>query len=326
MEARLIMSGVRPPAPTFAAKEILQTGSAPADTVSVTISILLSLALLPPPSAPPLGSLPGVVEPRSGAWAVVHAGQLWVCWRAAPDCWRRVELDDAGDLRVEAYAFDEWEEPDDADADAVIAFDEPFEHRATELGPERWRLGFDAAAHLWIERDEQRWRVEHGQPRARLADDSTPVRLVSPRSSDCGPDGQRPAISGGRLGWEAAPRCADPPPPGATCVVPATTLRPRKSVPVRLRAGLEIGVVRGWTAVDPDATTPTVASVRPSAGVQLLFVLELGFDATRTNADARARAALQRRDRVRPVPAPMPSPVAAAEQAALIAAVCGGAP
>jgi hypothetical protein len=308
----------------FAAKENLQPGIERADIASVTISILLSLALLPPPSASPLGTVPGLVEPRSGAWAVVHAGQLWVCWRVAPDCWRRVELDDVGDPRVEAYEFEEWEEPEEANG--VDALDESFAVRATEVGPERWRLGFDAAQHLWIERDDQRWRVEHGQPRARMADDSTPVRLVRPRSSECGPDGQRPAISGGRLGWEAAPRCAEPPPPAATCVVPTATMRPRKSLPIRLRAGLELTAVRGWTAVDTDASTASVASVRQSAGMQLLFVLELGFDATRTNADARARAALLWHDRVRHVPAPMPGPLAVAEQAALIAVVCGGKP
>jgi hypothetical protein len=84
--------------------------------------------------------------------------------------------------------------------------------------------------------------------------------------------------------------------------------------------------VRGYSAVDTDIGTPTVASVRPSAGVQLLFVVELGFDPTRTNADARARAALLGHDRVRHVPAAASGPVAAAEQAALIAAVCGGQP
>jgi hypothetical protein len=307
----------------FAAREKnLQTERGRADEADVTTSILLLLTLLTPPSAPP-GALPGVVEPHSGAWAVVHAGQLWVCWRESPDCWRRVELDEDPGMRLdvaldesdsdEALELDQWDDTFGVSSDAI------------DVGPERWRLGFDAAAHLWIERDDQRWRVVHGQARARMADDVTPVRLVRPLGHACGPNGQRPAMSGGRLGWEAAPRCAEPP-VGATCVVPAVQARPRKPVPVRLRAGLELGLVRGWTAIDTDPNTPTVAKLRPSAGFELLFVVELGFDPTRTNADARARAALLQRDRVRPVPAATPGPVVGAEQAALIAAVCGGQP
>jgi hypothetical protein len=292
----------------------------------VTLSILLSLALLPPPSSPSHGALPGVVEPRSGAWAVVHAGQLWVCWRASPDCWRRVELDEDSFPRLDVELDESID--DEPNADTLDAWEwDPTSSLGLpgEFGPERWRLGFDAAAHLWIERDDQRWRVEHGQPRARMADDVTPVRLARPRNHDCGPDGLRPAISGGRLGWEAAPRCAEPP-VGSTCVVPPASTRPRKPVPIRLHAGLQLGVVRDWTAIDTYPSTPTVASVRPSAGFELLFVIQLGFDPTRTNADARARAALLRHDRVRHVPPPKPGPLAAAEQAALIAAVCGGQP
>jgi hypothetical protein len=84
--------------------------------------------------------------------------------------------------------------------------------------------------------------------------------------------------------------------------------------------------VRGWNAVDIDASTPTVASVRQSAGLELLFVVELGFDATRTNADARARAALLGQDRVRSIPARKPGVLGAAEQQAMLAAICGGRP
>lgn len=293
----------------------------------MTTSILLLLVLIPTPTAPPKASLPGVVEPHAGAWAIVHAGQLWVCWRVGPDCWRRVELEqpDAGsqtdvDIEELALELDAWDDdalgPEFVDDGVGVDLD---------VGPERWRLGFDAAANLWIELDDRRWRAEHGQSRARMADDSTPVRLARPRSHDCGPDGSRPAIVGGRLGWQAAPRCAELP-RGVTCVVPAATARPRKPVPIRLRAGLELGAVRGWTAVDLDGSTPTVASVRQRADLELLFVIELGFDPTRTNADARARAALLGHDRVRQIPAGQPGPLGAAEQRAMVAAICGGQP
>lgn len=291
--------------------------------LGVTTSILLSLVLLTP--SKPHATLPGVVEPRVGAWAVVHAGQLWVCWREGPDCWRRVEFeDDAGslaDTELEdlAHQFDE----EDSDALDPEFLDDGFGSEL-EFGPERWRLGFDGVANLWIELDDRRWRVAHGQARARMADDATPVRLARPRESDCGPAGRRPAISGGRLDWQTAPRCAEPP-LRATCVA-ASAARPRKPVPIRLRAGIELGVVRGWTAVDTDASTPTVASVRQSAGLELLFVVELGFDPTRTNADARARAALLSHDRVRHIPVGEPGPLAAAEQRAMAAAICGGQP
>jgi hypothetical protein len=293
----------------------------------VTTSILLSLVLLTPPPTTPHATLPGVVEPHAGAWAVVHAGQLWVCWRQGPDCWRRVELeDDVGldaDTELEDLALQFDEENDDAlDPD----FLQDGFSLELEIGPERWRLGFDGATNLWIELDDRRWRVAHGQTRARVADDATPVRLARPLDGDCGPDGQRPAIVGGRLGWQVAPRCAEPP-PRATCVASSpSAARPRKPVPIRLRAGIELGVVLGWTAVDTDATTPTVASVRQSAGLELLFVVELGFDPTRTNADARARAALLSHDRVRHIPASSPGPLAAAEQQAMLAGICGGQP
>lgn len=299
----------------------------------MTISILLSLALLPLPTAPPQAALPGVADSHTGAWAVVHAGQLWVCWQDGPDCWRRVEFEqqDIGsladvDLEELAIAFDAWN--DDALGPDFV---EDGVGPEMEFGPERWRLGFDRAANLWIEFDDRRWRAEQGQARARMADDVTPVRLTRPRSHDCGPDGQLPAIVNGRLGWQPAPRCAEPP-PGSSCVVPAVAARPRKPVPIRLRAGIELGVVRGWAAVDTEASTPTVASVRQSAGLELLFVLELGFDPTRTNSDARARAALLGHDRVRHIPAGEPGlvgplgPLAMAEQQAMAAAICGGQP
>jgi hypothetical protein len=336
------------------AKENLQLGFGRADTVCVTTSILLSLALLPSPSAPPPGppqaDLPGVVDPHTGAWAVVHAGQLWVCWEPGPDCWRRVELEqqDPGSLadldasrwawgregvaRPAASEVDDLALELDAWDDDVLGpdFVEDAFGPEIELGPERWRLGFDRAANLHIELEDRRWRAEHGQPRARMADDVAPVRLARPRARECGPDGQLPAIVGGRLGWQTAPRCAEPP-PGMICVAPAAA-RLRTPVPIRLRAGLELGAVRGWNAVDVDASTPTVASVRPSAGLELLFVIELGFDPTRTNADDRSRAALLAHDRLRHIPASEPGPlgplgpIAVAEQQAMAAAICGGQP
>ncbi len=288
----------------------------------MTTSILLALTWMftppfpapaPAPASP--GMLGGVVEPRTGAWAVVHAGQLWVCWREEADCFRRVAFDDDPGSRTDI----EFED-DVTQAEQDFLIDPP--DGELELGPERWRLGFDGASHLWIEIDDRRYRVEVGHARARPVADSTPVPLARPRVFDCGPTGRRPAIVAGQLGFRAATRCA-PPPSISTCVDTSVRPRPRKPTPVRLRAGLELSMPRGWVATDLDLESPTVANLRPRAALELMFVVELGFDPTRT-ADSRARAALLAHSRLRSVPAPPPGPLADAERRALLAAACGG--
>jgi hypothetical protein len=282
----------------------------------VTTSILLALTLFTPfPPAPATpGPLGGVVEPRTGAWAVVHAGQLWVCWREHRGCFRRVEFDD------DPRARDEIElELDDVVEDDFLTDEVEGE---LDYGPERWRLGFDSASHLWIEIDDRRYRVEVGHARARPAADASVVALGRPRTFDCGPGGRRPAIVAGQLDWQAAPRCA-PPPSISTCVDTSVRPRPRKPSPVRLRAGFEVAVPRGWASADFDVASPTVARVQPRAALELSFVIELGFDPTRA-ADSRARAALLAHSRLRAVSMPPPGPLADAERRALLAAACGG--
>lgn len=303
--------------------EFLQTPIAPAEDADVNTSILLALTWLSTPILPspaPPGTA-GVVELRSGAWAVVHAGQLWVCWREGPDCFRRVEFDDdAGprtDVELELELEPELDAADVRGEFLIDEFDAPL-----EFGPERWRLGFDSASHLWVEIDDRRYRIEAGHARARPSADATVVALARPRAFDCGPTGQRPAVLGGRLVWQSAPTCAVPS-AGSTCVDTSVRPRPRKPAPVRLRAGFEIAVPRGWAAMDLDSESPTVAVVRPRAAFEISFVLELGFDPTRF-ADSRARAALLAHSRLRAVPTPRPGPLADAERRELLLAACGG--
>ena len=301
--------------------EFLQTGLDAAETLDVTtsISILLALASLtgPFPAPTSAGSLAGAVDPHTGAWAVVHAGQLFVCWREQAECFRRVEFEDDPRVRTD---IDLELDTDTPEADDFLLDDRGGQ---LEFGAERWRLGFEAS-HLWIEIDDRRYRVEVGHARARPATDATVVRLGRPRTFDCGPTGRRPVLVAGQIGWQTAPRCA-PPPSMATCVDTSVRPRPRKPTPVRLQAGFEITASRGWSSTDLDVASPTVALIHPRAAVELLFVVQLGFDPTRT-ADARARAALLAHSRLRSVPAAPPGPLAEAEQRALLAAACGGTP
>lgn len=285
----------------------------------MTPSILLALTLLPNPSSDLRPALPGTVEPATGAWAVVHAGQLWVCWSEHPDCWRRVEFEEPPHVRDDIELA--YEDPvDPLGLDAGFVEDELVPE--LEFGPERWRLGFDASANLWIELEDQRWRVDFGQPRARLVGDATSVRLGRPRNLECGPSGRRPALVAGQLAWQPAPRCA-PPPAMATCIDTSIRPRPRKPSPVRLRAGIEVTVPHGWTSSDLDVASPTVARLRPSAALEVMFVVELGFDPTRA-LDTRARAVLLARSRLRTFPMPPPGPLAEAERQAMLVAACGG--
>ncbi|WP_146155463.1 hypothetical protein [Enhygromyxa salina] len=285
----------------------------------MSASILLSLVLLSVPAAPPRAAPPGVFEPSSGAWAVVHAGQLWVCWRAGPgprpesggnnDCWRRVEL------------LVDGPQSEDLLDEAAEEFIEDAAAQSLETSSERWRLGFWGPRSLWIERGDQRWRVDLGHQRATITDEPAPVRLSRPRASACGPRGQTPALVGGRLAWQAAPQCPRGPRAGS-CVAPPPP-RVRRALPLRVRAGIQLSAVRSWTMRDDRELGLSVAAVRPRAAVELSFVVELGFDLSRARTDERARALLARRERGRSLPAVVPGPLAARERRALTAAVCG---
>lgn len=298
----------------------------------VNPSTLLSIALLfglphdPAGSTAVRGSPPGVVADEGSAWAVVHGGQLWVCWSVSPDCWRRVELD-----TEPARASPSFDEALDPEPDFIDDQRAP----TLDLAPQRWRLGFWGRRSLWIEIDDQRFRVDAGRHRAQRVDEPAPTRLARPGIAACGPRGRRPALSAGRLGWQDAPRCSASAPAGG-CAPSSTSLpRPRAPLPVRLRASLELTRIRSWTATGEDPETeaamralaPPISRTRERAGLELWFVIELGFDAGRSRSHARTRAALLRRahERASSLPAVAPGPLADHERRALREAICGAA-
>jgi hypothetical protein len=312
--------------PERKSRESLQSPTTRADAADVSPAVVVSLVLLSAPSSsagvsPPV-SPPGVVDLATGAWAVVHAGQLWVCWSEAPACWRRVELEGEVEPVVDVLLVDELT-GDAADLGPDPGFIADDLRSGFEAGPERWRLGFSSGRSLWIELDDRRWRVDFGRRRARAVEDPPPARLLRPRPGTCGPNGQQPAVLAGRLDWRAAPRC-ELPPPAARCVSPPRGERARRPVPVRLRAGLQLSTTRAWSSVDDGPPSSITTSLRPRAGLELALVVELGFDLGAAQARARGRAALLRRASLRSVPAVEPGPLAHAEQRALVAVVCGG--
>ncbi|HVI03641.1 MAG TPA: hypothetical protein VM869_33340 [Enhygromyxa sp.] len=280
-------------------------------------AILLSTILLVSPasslstaSAQP----PSLVEPESGAWAVVHAGELWVCWRPGPDCFERIVFDDDARTRDDAFV-------EDADAEELV---EDL-GRAPELGVDDWRMGFWGAQSLWIERDEQRWRVLAGQRRAQIVEDPAPIRLVRIGPAACGPDAIVPAVIGGRLSWRDAPRCSESAGPTTMCVTRAGP-RVRRPTSVRLRASVEIAGARAWKAGGEAGVVPPIDERRLSTGLEVSFVVELGFDWQRRAADRRAAAMIARRTqaRLRELPTVPAGPLADAEREALAALVCEG--
>ena len=311
-------------------RENLQLERARSDTSSVSVSILLSTFLLfGPPAAPRVGaSPPGVVDLDSGAWAVVHAGQLWVCWSPGANCWRRIEFESDPGRRAHALEQLQSQISEDFGEDFI----EDGNAGALDSGPERWRLGFWGPRTLWIELGEQRWRVDLGQLRARATDEPAPLRLGRPRVYACGPAGDRPAIVGGRLSWQPAPRCGLG--RGETsCVAPAPA-RLRRPRALRLRAGLQLSSTRAWTSASDPVAGLSVAGLRLRAGFEFSVVVELGFDLAGARTQQRAQAALMRRDRVRQLPLALAvahnprladslAPLAAAEARSLQALLCG---
>jgi hypothetical protein len=277
----------------------------------VSAAILSTFLLVSPASPLSTSRPPSLVEPESGAWAIVHAGQLWVCWSPGPDCFERVVFDDGARTRAQSF------EEDDEMGEALV---EDLDATRDEImfGSEAWRIGFWGSQSLWIEHDEQRFRVARGQRQARLVDEPAPIRLLRISPAACGPDGQVPTVIGGRLSWQDAPRCVVETAPSVCVSAPGPRLR--TPTPVRLRAGFEVAAARAWTSVDEPA------SRRLAGGVELNFVVELSFDWQARAADRRARAALARRSRaqLRQLPAVVPGPLADAEIEALTSVVCHG--
>src|SRR5690606_2225897 len=105
--------------------------------------LLVTPASLSSFSAPPgAGQPPSLVEPESGAWAVVHAGQLWVCWSPGPDCFERVVFDDD---TAEPEDVVEVDEPAD---ELLLDLDAP---EQLEVGVDAWQIGFWGPRSLWVE-------------------------------------------------------------------------------------------------------------------------------------------------------------------------------
>jgi hypothetical protein len=276
----------------------------------VSAFILSTLLLVSPASPLSTARPPSLVEPESGAWAVVHAGQLWICWVPGPDCFERVVFDD--DTWARAHSLEEDEIAEELIEDLAAPRDE------LAFGNEAWRIGFWGPRSLWIEYDERRFRVARGQRQARLVDDPAPIRLLRASPAGCGPDAVVPAVIGGRLSWQDAPHCVSA--VGPTMCVTAAGPRMRTPTPVRMRAGIEVAGTRAWTSEDE----PSARQL--SGGLEIHFVIELAFDWQARAVDRRARTILARRSRaqLRQLPAVAPGPLAAAELEALSSVMCRG--
>lgn len=275
---------------------------------------LSTLLLVSPASSFSTGQLPSLVEPESGAWAVIHAGELWVCWSPGPDCFERVVFE-----REQTEGEDLLDEQDpELTAEMMVEG----QGEPGDVGSDDWRLGFAGAGSLWVERGEQRWRVVDGQRRAQLVGDPAPVRLGRVGPAGCGPDAMVPAIIAGRLSFREAPRCQLEL-VAATCVTRAARPRLRTPTPVRLRASVEVASARAWTA---GGELVQLSQRRLSNAVEVHFVVELGFDWQRRVANQRAASLLVRRSqaRLRELPSVSPGPLAGSERAALATIVCEG--
>ncbi len=274
--------------------------------------VLFALAGRAPGESRPL---PALASDSGDAWVVLLAGSAWVCWSAfEPDCWQRIELEPPAFDHPPAFAAALVPE-DDLDASTT----NPLRIDPTQaVDP---RFGFEPG-RLWITIDDQFWVVEPDQRQARLVDTvASSVALVRPTPPSCGPRRQVPAVISGRLSFVDADPCpASRSPLG--CVRPR--LRVRRPSGVELRAGLSLGHVRSWVldAAQPDLGLP--AQLQTRAGVELLAVVELGFDGPAAVRLARSRAELLARDRQRQawIPEVEEGPLAAAELDALTDLAC----
>lgn len=286
-------------------------------TASILSTILSTIVLVSPASLS-AAQPPSLVEPESGAWAVVHAGELWVCWRPGPDCFERVVFDD-DERPHDAPIADEQEDPSE---DLV---DDDHKPEGVMVGADAWRLGFWGPRSLWIEHDDQRWRVDHGQRRARIVNEQAPVRLLRIGPASCGPDAMVPAVIGGQLAFKEAPRCTTQV-TATTCVTRGPVPRLRSPTPMRLRAGIQVESARAWKAGGQDEVAPGIDRRRSTNALEISVVMELAFDWQRRITDQRAASLVARRSRaqLRQLPAVVPGPLARDELEALANVVCKG--
>ncbi len=293
--------------------------------------LLTSLLYLPDAPAPAGAELPARVPPTVAsedgqAWVAVHAGSVWVCWSGDdPHCWQRLDLEPPPNLDTTSALLEPIDDSlvEPLDAASELDLDAPTD-TAVDVGNEGLdpRFGFQGSHRLWIAIDDTLWLLERGRRQARWAASQTsPVTLLLPKRPTCGPDGRVPTITGGRLTWTSAKRCALGAPTRG-CLRPAISLRP--PIGARLRAGLSLARVQRWTHLPAAAEQPATLDRR--AGLELLFVIELGFDPTAALRSAQARQQLLASDRWRSVPTVQEGPLAERERAALGAIVCSEVP
>lgn len=277
----------------------------------MTVSILSTLVLLTLGGRPvgDAGVSPALADESGTAWVTLHAGSAWVCWSEFdPDCWRRIELESPSPHPLDAFVPDE-----ELDVLAPIPLD------ADPMQSVDVRFGFEPG-RLWIAIEDQLWVIEPDQRQARSLDaPAGAVTLVRPTSPSCGPRGHVPAVIAGRLAFVDAPRC-----PALGRMTGCLSPRPRVRRPsgVQLRAGLSLTHARQWslTAAQPDLGIP--AGLHTGAGVELLAVIELGFDGPAALRSARSRTELLARDRRRSIPPIVEGPLAEAELEALRTVAC----
>jgi hypothetical protein len=293
-------------------EKFLQAADAGADTRGMNVSLLSTLVLLALGGHPSRDvRVPALASDSEAAWVLLHAGSPWVCWSEfEPDCWRRIELEIPPPSRADAFVPDEEEALDPL---ATIALDDD-PTRGIDV-----RFGFEPG-RLWIAVDDRLWVLEPGQRQARFLDaPAGAVGLVRPTTPDCGPQGRVPGVISGRIAFVDGDRCAAV---GRAigCLRPRPKLR--RPTGVELRAGLQLGWVRDWSLspAQPDLGLP--ATLQTRAGVELLAVLELGFDGPAALRLARSRADLLARDRRRTIPPIVEGPLAEAEFEALRTVAC----
>ncbi|NVB41847.1 hypothetical protein G6O69_28705 [Pseudenhygromyxa sp. WMMC2535] len=255
------------------------------------------------------------------AWALLHAGELWVCWSAAADCWRRVELerpsassaltadDELDSLGLEALEL----------GSSALVSERAADPTADHAG---LRMAFADERTLWIEldagtdADARRWRVERGRTRARLVDAQATVPLERPRLPSCSPHASIPAIVDGRPAWRSSPTCAHA---ALRLACPGSRrVRQRRPTGLTLRAGVEFARSIGWRGAGVHAGPD---GLRTAGGHELLFIVELGVEpGVRARAARLAQAG--HRPRVIASPSVASGPLAAAEAAALAELRC----
>lgn len=296
------------------AEQFLQAPIAVAETRTVNASILSTMVFLVLGGRQPSDSrvLPALASEFGDAWVTLHEGSPWVCWSELElDCWRRIELEPLPATRDPAFVPEE-----DLDMFDTLDMSRPSADPTQGVDV---RFGFEPG-RLWIAVDDQLWVIEPDQRQARVLDSPAgAVTLIRPTSPRCGPRARVPAASAGRITFVAADRC-----PHAWLSSGCLRPRPRVRRPsgVELRAGLTLGYARSWalTAAQPDLGI--AAGLQARAGVELLAVIELGFDGPAALRLARSRAELLARDRRRAIPPVVEGPLAEVELDALRTVAC----